>query len=1161
MELLLTIVLLTSGLEFSSAEDSVFISEDEANIFFHHRVQRSNRGFVLEEFSPGNQERECVEEICNYEEAFEISDNRPIANKFWKKYTGCKQGQMMKNRKRKRHSQTSDKVYLRSCLADIDQCARRPCSALYTIKCVDLINDYNCICKKGYGGKNCGKDIDLCDPNPCSLEGTNKCINSLESYNCDCKDNFVGLHCETATNHCTPEPCSPTGTSRCVDLPDGFRCDCLPGYSGSICEDDLNECLSNPCGDHGSCRDNLNNFTCLCDEHYFGVVCDQVISDCRRFGCSGHGRCLAAEVDNVHYCDCYIGYEGASCEMDTDECASSPCHHNCTNTVGSFRCGCLPGYLLDLESQIICEDINECTNTAHGCDYQCVNTAGSSYCLCQPGYKVDRLFGKYCEDINECKQDNGGCSGKCLNDDGSFSCVCHKGYETDDGGRTCTDIDECAGPHRCQHICKNTPGSYVCTCPEGFVANYDKVSCRDINECILPDPPCGQTCQNTDGSFTCSCRRGFLLQSETNACDDIDECASNNGGCRQLCVNTAGSFSCACNRGYELVGRRCFDIRECSSNPCVHGRCNEGLNNFTCSCYYGYSGQFCELENNPCSEDPCANGVCTTTADSFTCECNLGFTGEICNEDVDECLAENGNCPHLCVNNQGSYTCQCRMGYILNDNECEDVNECEDTNICEQECQNTLGSYTCGCSTGYQIRNNGSCMDIDECADEECEQTCQNSQGSFRCLCLDGFVLNSNGRTCADIDECLSQGTCEDKCFNTEGSYTCGCSRGYSLAEDGRTCQADSGCLGSRPDPAILRWHLLLGGKSNDFANQQIVKQSRKKINLYMLFRTFDTEGLLLGISNEDGDKYIYIMIQDGQLTAGYNTGSRHVSMASNTTVSNGAWHSVRLLKTGKKLKFFVNNTTVARVTSSSPSAPKFQPETLIYIGGLPGNHSLLRTIGIYPQYIGCVRKIRTKMGKVSWIPSKNGFFNSHKGCTETVQPGTLFYGTGFLQLDPSQMRRVPDFKFRAVVRTSYPDGVLVSARTNGGGKLVLSLSDGTIRAEVTDISGIRTHSSIYRKEGQLMCTGLWMSIYCKISTRGKISLYVDGRPGSEEMRGGRFRFDSAAPLYIGGEPGGTLAPFNGNMRKVYINDRVVDLATSTNYFGVNARSMPAVLP
>ena len=41
-------------------------------------------------------------------------------------------------------------------------------------------------------------------------------------------------------------------------------------------------------------------------------------------------------------------------------------------------------------------------------------------------------------------------------------------------------------------------------------------------------------------------------------------------------------------------------------------------------------------------------------------------------------------------------------------------------------------------------------------------------------------MLNRDGRTCRDVDECLTrQHRCQHECVNTEGSYRCMCPPGY----------------------------------------------------------------------------------------------------------------------------------------------------------------------------------------------------------------------------------------------------------------------------------------------------------------------------------------------------------------------------------------------
>ncbi|KAK1876288.1 Prothrombin [Dissostichus eleginoides] len=58
-------------------------------------LTRSRRANTLfEEVKPGNLERECVEEICDHEEAREVFEQTDKTEKFWTKYLDCKGTQM-----------------------------------------------------------------------------------------------------------------------------------------------------------------------------------------------------------------------------------------------------------------------------------------------------------------------------------------------------------------------------------------------------------------------------------------------------------------------------------------------------------------------------------------------------------------------------------------------------------------------------------------------------------------------------------------------------------------------------------------------------------------------------------------------------------------------------------------------------------------------------------------------------------------------------------------------------------------------------------------------------------------------------------------------------------------------------------------------------------
>ncbi|GAA6091686.1 protein eyes shut homolog [Tachysurus ichikawai] len=54
------------------------------------------------------------------------------------------------------------------------------------------------------------------------------------------------------------------------------------------------------------------------------------------------------------------GIEGSRCDIDTNECGSSPCqnHGHCVDMVNNYYCSCKPGF----SGQHCEEDINECAS-------------------------------------------------------------------------------------------------------------------------------------------------------------------------------------------------------------------------------------------------------------------------------------------------------------------------------------------------------------------------------------------------------------------------------------------------------------------------------------------------------------------------------------------------------------------------------------------------------------------------------------------------------------------------------------------------------------------------------------------------------------------------------------------------------------------------------
>ncbi|XP_024114885.1 sushi, nidogen and EGF-like domain-containing protein 1 isoform X1 [Oryzias melastigma] len=561
------------------------------------------------------------------------------------------------------------------------------------------------------------------------------------------------------------------------------------------------------------------------DAHVEVGGCNNSASVCPHLRpCMNGGRCIDDCITgNPSFtCSCLAGFTGQQCQIDVDECASSPCQNGgtCEDLTNSFSCECPAGY-----TGLQCEtDIDECDDRPCMNNASCTQGIGAFSCACQPGFT-----GALCEtDMNECESQPCLNGGECMDQVASFTCSCPSSFT----GAFCqTELmmpkdnssatDNRAGHCLCQNggVCVGSIGT--CECPAGYTGDLCQF---EVTQILCSSRPCpdGSTCLEYGGTFVCTCQTGadFDLQDFYPDVQPQSVCDSSpclNGG---YCYERDGGYSCECRHGYW--GKHCEKVRlnTCASGPCRNGgSCKEEAGGYRCACPYRFTGKHCEVGRpDPCASSPCLNGgTCFHYIGKYKCECMEAFSGRHC--EMSRSSAEPGCGPppqvehaevqfsSTTVGSVAVYVCHSGftsvprtatsvcgiLGKWSQTPVCEEINEClSQPCLHGGTCQNNIGSFLCSCRDGFS--GNRCHLDINECLSEPCMNggTCEDKPGSYLCHCRPGF----RGQSCElEQDECES-GPCLNGgvCRGYRGSYVCLCKDGFF----GEQCQM-------LEDPCVLK--------------------------------------------------------------------------------------------------------------------------------------------------------------------------------------------------------------------------------------------------------------------------------------------------------------------------------------------------------------------
>nr|XP_054766911.1 neurogenic locus notch homolog protein 1-like [Lytechinus pictus] len=428
-------------------------------------------------------------------------------------------------------------------------------------------------------------------------------------------EGFKGTTCEIDVDDCVNNGCENGAT--CLDQVLGYICQCPPGYNGTYCEVNIDECLSQPCLNNATCIDQVSGFQCVCPYGYTGHVCDTDIDECGSNPCLNRGSCK--DAIGGYICNCTVGFRGIHCDEASMECESNPCLNQATCMEGytQFVCQCAPGY-----TGLLCETalpsdfdviFNSGSEVVHLADIQSGDTSHmtvSAWIRVLAAPQDFHILGYIVND--EAYSLFNPCSLKVFSKSTSFSI----------GSSLCDN----AWHHISLQWSFEPDISWTLSVDQGRTVfrNRTLSSARGIGlgSIVMGSDSMGQ--------------KDYVVMSGVNVWashlneQTLDEISLT---CQPALFGDVVSWTDVLSSKNITSSQiespsMCDAVNECTSNPCIHGACENKLDGFHCECEHGYKGELCADTQDLCSDELCKNAAsCQTIEGNLTASAGMDFPG------------------------------------------------------------------------------------------------------------------------------------------------------------------------------------------------------------------------------------------------------------------------------------------------------------------------------------------------------------------------------------------------------------------------------------------------------------------------------------------------------------------------------------------------------